>query len=127
VREPLAEPARLEEIAEREANRRPGLLQDCRRLAVEAHDLLQQAQMRRPEQVAPLREEAGAPRLLYSRPVRLHDTAKHMSDGRVSRPISANSRTRFGYVRSLWTRKPYREPEAGRHESREVLGSRFRR
>ena len=37
-----------------------------------------------------------APRLLYSSPVRRHDTANDMSESRVATPSSPNSRTRFG-------------------------------
>ena len=47
-----------------------------------------------------------APRLLYSSPLRSHDTAKDMSESRVATPSSPKSRTRFGYVRSLCTRNP---------------------
>jgi len=56
VRELVAEASRLEEVAEREAVgvRR---VEQRRRLAVEADDFLQQTQVRRPEQIAPLREE----------------------------------------------------------------------
>ena len=43
---------------------------------------------------------------MYSRPVRRHDTANDMSESRVVTPSSPNSRTRFGSVRSLCTRKP---------------------
>ena len=56
MRERLAEAPRLEKVAQRVALgiRRP---EERRRFPIEAHDLSQQGQVRRPDQVPPLREE----------------------------------------------------------------------
>ena len=47
---------------------------------------------------------------LHSRPRSGTCTENDMSDGAVSTPNSANNRSRFGYVRSLSTRKPVSTP-----------------
>ena len=103
--ETLTETAGLEKVAQRLAFR-IRRTEQRRRLPIEAHDLAEQGQVRRLTRFRRCAKNPLAPRLLYSSPVRRHDTAKDMSESRVATPSSPNSRTRFGYVRSLWTRKP---------------------
>ena len=61
MRERLAETARLEKVSQRLALR-VRRIEQCRRFPIEAHDLPEQEEVRRLDQVLPLREEpVGAP------------------------------------------------------------------
>ena len=104
--ETLTETAGLEKVAQRLAFR-VRRLEQRGRLPIEAHDLAEQREVRRPRP-----DSAAGRRTRWRRGCcirarsALHDTANDMSESRVATPSSPNSRTRFGYVRSLWTRKP---------------------